>query len=351
MIPGEAADHLALPGRFLRAARLGAGHINETYLAEFEPGPALVLQKVNARVFPEAERMMANIARVTAHLAARCPDERRVLRLVRPRDGRPFWRDAAGELWRAYAFVEGSLVKETVARAGEAYEAARAFGTFQYLMSDLPGGPLDETLPGFHDTPARLAALEAAAQADRAGRAAGVGPELEGFLARRGWAGLLLDAAHAGLVPARVAHNDTKINNVLFDAESGAGLCVIDLDTVMPGLMLYDFGDFVRTAVSAAPEDETELDKVAVRPEVFEALAQGWRDGSGGGVTEEERTLLPVAGCVIAYELGLRFLTDHLDGDRYFRVHRPGHNLDRARCQLRLAEDIFRRRAELARYC
>lgn len=350
-LPGDAAAHLALPGRFLRAAPLGAGHINETFLAEFEHGPSLVLQKVNSRVFPDPERMMANIERVTSHLAVRCPDQRRVLRLVAARDGRPFWRDAAGELWRAYMFVEGTLVKETVGRAREAYEAARAFGTFQYLMSDLPGGPLHETLPGFHDTPARLAALEAAAKADLAGRAAGVRAELDGFFLRRSWGGVLLEAARAGRVGMRVAHNDTKINNVLFDADSGAGLCVIDLDTVMPGLMLYDFGDFVRTAVSATTEDERDLDKVSVRPEVFEALAQGWRDGSGGGVTEGERALLPMAGCVIAYELGLRFLTDHLEGDRYFRIHRPGQNLDRARCQLRLAEDIFARQADLGRYC
>lgn len=349
--PGEAAEHLALHGRFLRASRMGAGHINDTFLAEFEGAPPLVLQRVNAAVFSDPEGVMANIERVTEHLKERCLDDRRALRLVRAKDGRAFWRDAAGELWRAYRCVEGTVVKDTVSSAREAYEAARAFGAFQYLMSDLPGGPLKETLPGFHDTPARLAAFEASVKEDRAGRAAAARADIERVFSRHAWAERLTGAARAGLVPVRVTHNDTKINNVLFDAASGKGLCVIDLDTVMPGLMLYDFGDFVRTAVSPAPEDETDLSRVQVRPEVFEALAQGWRDGSGGMVSDDERALLPSAGRVIAYELGMRFLKDHLDGDRYFKVHRPGHNLERARCQLRLAEEIFSREAELSLYC
>ncbi|MBI5594833.1 MAG: aminoglycoside phosphotransferase family protein [Elusimicrobia bacterium] len=349
--PGEAAEHLALHGRFTRASRMGAGHINDTFLAEFEGAEPLVLQRVNSAVFPDPEGVMANIERVTDHLARRCPDERRALRLVRAKDGRAFWRDAAGELWRAYRCVEGTLVKDVVGGPWEAYEAARAFGAFQYLMSDLPGGPLEETLPGFHDTPGRLKAFEASVREDRAGRAAAAKAEIDAVFSRRAWAERLAAAARAGLVPVRVTHNDTKINNVLFDAASGKGLCVIDLDTVMPGLMLYDFGDFVRTAVSPAPEDEADLSRVQVRTEVFEALAQGWRDGSGGMISEEERALLPSAGRVIAYELGMRFLKDHLDGDRYFRVHRPNHNLERARCQLRLASEIFSREAELALYC
>ncbi|MDE2293278.1 MAG: phosphotransferase, partial [Elusimicrobia bacterium] len=157
--------------------------------------------------------------------------------------------------------------------------------------------------------------------------------------------------ARRGEVPARVAHNDTKINNVLFDAETGKGLCVVDLDTVMPGLSLHDFGDFARAAVSPVAEDEADLAKVTVRAEVFEALAQGWREGSGGAASDAERALWPAAGRVIAYELGLRFLTDHLRGDRYFRVEGPGHNLRRARCQLRLAEEFARAEPALARYC
>ncbi|TPW21011.1 MAG: hypothetical protein FD126_1119, partial [Elusimicrobia bacterium] len=180
-------------------------------------------------------------------------------------------------------------------------------------------------------------------------RVAGARAELDWAFERRDWAGLLVDAAQRGKAPTRVAHNDTKINNVLFDSGTNEALCVIDFDTVMPGLMLFDFGDFTRTSVSPAPEDETDLEKVVVRLDVFEALAQGWREGSGGMLSEGERELLPDCGRVISYELGLRFLADHLEGDRYFKVHRPGHNLERARCQFRLAAELERRRADLAR--
>jgi Ser/Thr protein kinase RdoA (MazF antagonist) len=231
-----------------------------------------------------------------------------------------------------------------VGKASEAYEAARAFGTFQYLVSDLEGGPLRETLPGFHDTPRRLAALEAAAKADRAGRAAEAAAELSQARSQAACAGLLVSAG----LPVRVTHNDTKINNVLFDAESGRGLCVIDLDTVMPGLMPFDFGDLVRTAVSPAAEDEPDLARVGVRLDVFEAIAQGWREGAGDALTDAEKALLPASGRVIAYELGLRFLTDYLDGDRYFKTRRPAHNLHRARVQLRLAAELAAREADLA---
>ncbi|MBI3297286.1 MAG: aminoglycoside phosphotransferase family protein [Elusimicrobia bacterium] len=347
MIPGEADRHLELKGTFLRAGRLGHGHINDTYLAEFEGGPSVVFQRVNRVVFPDPEALMANVERVTEHLAARCPDERRVLRLLRARSGRGFWRDAAGELWRAYRYVDGALTRDEVGRPREAYEAARVFAGFLYLLSDLPGPALSETLPGFHDTPARLAALEAAAREDDAGRSKEAAAELAFARANAGWAALL---ASAGL-PRRTVHNDTKLNNVLFDADTGRGLCVIDLDTVMPGTALFDFGDLVRATISPAAEDERDLSKVAARPEVFEAVAQGWRDGSGGGPSEAERALMPAAGRVIAYELGLRFLTDHLRGDRYFRVGRPGHNLDRARCQFRLAEELLRREPDLRVYC
>lgn len=350
-LPGDAGAHLDLRGTFKGASRLGAGHINDTFLAEFDGAPAVVLQRVNRRVFTDAEGVMANIERLDAHLAARVQDEGRMPRLVRTREGRSYWTDAEGGLWRAFTHVPHSETKDVVARPWDAYQAARAFGAFQYLVSDLPGGPLAETLPGFHDTPRRLAALEAAAKADAAGRLATARSELEWALERRAWAGLLEDAARRGEVSAHVAHNDTKINNVLFDVRTNEALCVIDFDTVMPGLMLYDFGDFTRTSVSPAPEDETDLDKVEVRLDVFEALAQGWREGSGGLVTPAERALLPVCGRVISYELGLRFLTDHLEGDRYFKVHRPGHNLDRARCQFRLAEELARREPDLARLC
>ncbi len=292
---------------------------------------------------------MENIERVTGHLAAQVADhpdrERRVLTLIPTRRDGVLHQDADGNYWRAYRFIENATTYNSVESPGQAYEAAKAFGEFQRMLADLPEPRLHDTIPDFHHTPKRFAALERAIAADVAGRAGQAGPEIEFALARRTLSNALIDAE----LPERVTHNDTKINNVMLDDTTGEGTCVIDLDTVMPGLAAYDFGDMVRTATSPAAEDERDLSKVNMQFPLFEALARGYLSTAGGFLTPPERENLAVAGKVITFEIGIRFLTDHLSGDTYFKVHREGHNLDRCRTQFKLLESIEQQEGEMNR--
>ena len=359
----EVAEHLDVEGRLVSAVRWGSGHINDTFAATFEApsGPyRLVLQRLNRHVFPEPEKVMENASAVTRHLRARLtasgvPDaDRRALRLVPTRDGTDYLFDGAGEPWRAWRFVEGARSVDVVSEPRTAFEAARAFGEFQRLLLDYDGPPLHETLPRFHHTPTRWARLAKAAEADAAARASGAAAEVDFALAREPLSRLLVSLQESGDSPLRATHNDTKVNNVLLDEATGEGLCVIDLDTVMPGLSLCDFGDLVRTAASPSAEDETDLSKVGVRDDLFAALVRGYLSAAGGFLTGAERESLVGAAKVIVFTIGLRFLTDHLEGDVYFRVHREGHNLDRARTQFALLrslegrEDALRRLALVA---
>jgi aminoglycoside phosphotransferase (APT) family kinase protein len=314
-----------------------------------------VLQRLNQRVFPEPEAVMANLVLVTGHLRERllrsgAPDaERRVLTPLPARAGGFLHVDAAGSCWRAFRFVEGAHTRDVVRGPAQAFEAARAFGAFAAALADLPAGSLATPLPHFHDLARRLADLETAARADVQGRTGGIGAELE--RARRACERLHrdLEAAGAAALPRRPVHNDCKLNNLLLDDASGEGLCVIDLDTVMEGTLLADFGDLVRTAASRSPEDEVRLERIRPDLELCAALARGYLRGLGARVDGRELALLPLAGELITLELALRFLADHLSGDAYFRIHRPGHNLDRARAQLHLAELLARARPRLAR--
>jgi Ser/Thr protein kinase RdoA (MazF antagonist) len=259
--------------------------------------------------------------------------------------------DDSGGHWRALVFVEGTVTHETAHGPEEAYETARAFGRFQRLLGGWDGPRLHEVIPGFHDTPRRLAALETAAAADRCGRLAESRPEVDALLAQRPLAHALLDARDRGDAPERVVHNDAKIANVLLDARTGEGLCVVDLDTVMPGLSLYDFGDMARSMASGAAEDERELARIEVDAELFAALARGFLDGAGDLLGAAERGLLVTAARVITYEQAVRFLADWLDGDRYYRTapDRPRHNLERARAQRALLDALTRAERALAR--
>jgi Ser/Thr protein kinase RdoA (MazF antagonist) len=334
----------------LRAGRLGNGHIHDTFLAEVAASAAprrYVLQRLHTGVFADPERLMENLVRVTAHLAAKLareavPDrERRSLALVPARDGRAFHRDAEAGFWRCFRFVEGSVAVDSAPTPVQAHAAARAFGAFAAALADLPGPPPACVIPHFHDLPQRMAALEAALREDPLGRAAAVAAEAD---AARAAAERLSDAlARVGAdeLPRRIVHNDCKVNNVLLDARTGEALCVIDLDTVMEGTLLADFGDLARTAACSAPEDERDLERVRVDLERFEALARGYLEGAGSLVSPRELRALPLAGPLLALENAVRFLADHAAGDRYFRAHRPGHNLDRARAQLRLAERML----------
>jgi len=284
--------------------------------------------------------LMQNVERVTAHLATIVADEpdssRRALRLIPARDGRGWHVDAEGNHWRAYRFIEKASTYDAVESKEQAFQAGRAFGRFQQQLASLPAPRLHDTIPDFHHTPKRFGALERAIAADAAGRAALAKAEIDFALAHKPMASVLLDAK----LPERVTHNDTKFNNVMLDDSTGEGICVIDLDTVMPGLAPYDFGDMVRTTTSPAMEDERDLRKVAMQFPMFDSLVRGYMSSAGEFLTGDEKALLAFSGKLITFEIGTRFLTDYLSGDTYFKVHREGHNLDRCRTQFKLVESI-----------
>jgi len=337
----EVAAHFPLHGALLDAQRYGSGHINDTFVGCFDHAGVhvrYILQRINHNIFKNVPQLMENIARVTSHVAGKATagDNRRVLTLVPTRDGASFHETPAGDFWRVYLFVEGARTYDAVENPRQAFEAARAFGQFQQSLADLPGGRLHETIPFFHDTPRRFEALRQAAEADVAGRKKEVLPELDFAFQREAEVGRLLALVAKGDIPERVTHNDTKLNNVMLDDKTGEGICVIDLDTVMPGLSLYDFGDLVRFGANTGAEDETEPEKIGVSLPVFEAIARGYVAGAGNILTPAEWENLVFAGKLMTYEVGIRFLTDYLQNDIYFKIKRPGHNLDRARNQLRL---------------
>ena len=351
--PLAAARSFDLAGEPIEAAPLGNGHIHDTFLVSCTGAPhrdRYVLQRLNRAVFPDPNLVMTNVARVLSHLHSKLgPEraEREALTLVPGRDGSLNVRDEAGETWRAYLFVAGASSHDVPRSPRDAQQAAHAFATFQRLLGDLPDPPLAETIPDFHDTPARLAALERAIAADCAYRAAGARNEIDFALVNADLAEALAALHRRGLLATRVVHNDTKLNNVLLDDSTGAAVCVIDLDTVMPGLALHDFGDLVRSAGGAAAEDEPDYRRHVVVPERFAAIARGFADGLGDELSALERSSLVLAARVMTFECGLRFLADHLDGDRYFRARRPGHNLDRCRTQFALLRSLTERQDEL----
>ena len=340
--PDLAAVAAAFPlaGPIASVAPYGNGHINETYLASVATASGerrYVFQKINHRIFKNVPALMENIARVTAHVRAQQP---RALALVSTRAGEIVHRTAAGEWWRLYDFIEGAHTVERVTTEAQAREAARAFGEYQALLVDLPGGRLNDTIPNFHHTRSRFETLRRAVNEDTQGRAAGVRAEIDFATAREADTDVLLDLLDRGELTERVTHNDTKINNVMLDDVTGRCAAVIDLDTVMPGLSLYDFGDMVRTAASSTAEDNPDPTQMHVVLPYFRALVDGYLESAGAVLNATERAHLGFAGKLLAFETGLRFLTDHLQGDIYFRIHRPGHNLDRARTQFALVKSI-----------
>jgi Ser/Thr protein kinase RdoA (MazF antagonist) len=342
--------HIA--GDFVRAEPYGSGHINDTFCATFSQAGAsgrYIVQRINHHVFKQPVALMANVARVTRHLAAKfaaLPDSsRRTLTLVPARDGQAWHRDADGNYWRVYLFIEKARSHDAVRSPAQAFQGARAFGLFQQALADLPAPRLHDTIPDFHHTPKRFARFEQAVGADAVNRAKLAAPEIDFALRHKAMTGALLDAG----LPERVTHNDTKFNNVMLDDATGEGICVIDLDTVMPGLALYDFGDMVRTATSPTVEDERDLSKIVMQFPMFEALTRGYLEAAGDCLTPREKELLPLAGKLITFEIGLRFLTDFLEGDTYFKVHREGHNLDRARTQFKLVESIAQQEKAMQR--
>ncbi len=346
----EVCHTFDLRGDYVIGVPFGTGHINDTFAVTYDQGGTLVryiVQRLNTNVFRRPEQLMENFERVTGHIRNKIRRERaanpatrhRTLELVPAKDCLPYHRDADGNFFRCYVFVENARTYDILETEELAFEAASAFGAFQCDLADL-GGRLHETIPNFHNTVSRLAALEKAAGEDKCGRLGEVMAELDFIRQRASECSTLLDLQASGEITERTTHNDTKLNNVLIDDLTGSGCCVIDLDTVMPGLPHYDFGDMVRTGTSPAAEDERDLSKVTMRFPMYEALLRGYLAGAGTFLSPLEKSLLPFAGKLITLETAIRFLTDYLEGDVYFRIHRPGHNLDRCRTQIALVKSI-----------
>ena len=330
--------HFPLDTKAVSCDRYGCGHINETYLVVTASGRRYILQKINHRVFRDVAGLMENIAAVTEYLRGQASDPRAVMRLVKTSENAAYL-EYEGEFWRVYDFVEDSICLQQAESPEDFYESAVAFGSFQQQLKDFPAATLHETIPNFHNTADRYRIFKEAIAADKAGRVKDVQAEIDFALAREAEAGTLVRLLAEGKLPLRVTHNDTKLNNVMLDAKTRKALCVIDLDTVMPGLSLYDYGDSIRFGAASAAEDEQDLSKVEMRLDLFTTYTKGFL-GACPGLTDLERELLPLGAKLMTLECGVRFLTDYLDGDHYFAIHREGQNLDRCRTQFKLVADM-----------
>ncbi len=322
----------------------GEGHINRTYLVTAGPR-RYILQKINRSVFRDVDGLMRNIDLVTSFLRTEIlrqggdPD-RETLTVIRTADGRLYHEDENGAAWRVYLFITGSLCLQSARTEQDFAESAAAFGRFQKALSSFPAAELSETIPHFHDTPKRFQALMDAVQKDPCGRRREVERELDFIRQRESQCSILTDARQSGRLPLRVTHNDTKLNNVLFDANTGKELCIIDLDTVMPGLAADDFGDAIRFGANDCAEDEPDQSRCHFSLPLYRIYRDSYLAACGDALTETEREMLPWGAKLMTLECGMRFLTDYLEGDTYFRISRPAQNLDRARTQLKLVSDM-----------
>ncbi len=353
----EVASAFALPGRWLRSAPFGSGHINTTVLAEFDSPRGTsryVQQRINRAVFREPTQVMENFARVVAHQRRALEREgasdleRRVLTLVPAANGAAYFVDSRGDTWRTVPLIEGARSLDIARGPADAHAAAFAFGRFLAHLEDLPAPRLHETIPRFHDARLRFEQLEDAVRSDAVGRLSGCGTEVAFAFSQETIVARFEQLKRSGALRERVTHNDTKLNNVLLDDATGEGLCVIDLDTVMPGSALTDFGDLARSGATRAAEDERDLTRVRLDLELFAALTHGFVLGAGASLGAVERAELPFGALLRTTVDGLRFLADHLRGDTYFRVHREQQNLDRARMHFALISDYERKRDEIA---
>ncbi len=321
----------------------GNGHINDTYLCE--TSPRYILQRINKKVFKNPKEVMDNIFGVTEHLKRKIQAqggdvERETLNVIRTCDGENLYKLDDDNYFRMYKFVEDTVSYDIVENPVQLYFAGKAFGRFQNMLDDYPADKLFETIVDFHNTPERVHQLEVAIQNNAAGRLDSVKEEIEFAREYAKYASIITDEMAKGTVPLRVTHNDTKLNNVLFDKDSGEGICVIDLDTVMPGSVLYDFGDALRFGASSGEEDERDLDKIWFDMDKFEQFVRGFLSETAKCLTQKEIELLPISALIITYECGIRFLADYLNGDTYFKTCRKGQNLDRVRTHIRLVKDI-----------
>ena len=356
-VPTSILDAFAFDGDVIGIQPNELGHINDTFVietAQADQRQRYILQRINQHVFRQPRALMLNIIRVTEFLRAKILAEggnpaRETLTLIPTTQGDKFYVTSLGDYWRAYLFIEGARAYQQVESPEHLYQAARAFGRFMRRLEDFPAAELHETIPDFHNTPKRFAALMQAAEADAAHRLHEVSDLIRLAQAREEKLGRVTTALEKGDLPWRVTHNDTKFDNILIDNVTGEGVCVVDLDTVMPGSALYDFGDFVRTGANTGAEDEPDLARVSLDLTHFDAIARGFMQEVGEVLTPQERAWLPLGAWIITFEQAMRFLADYLNGDIYYRIHRPAQNLDRARAQFKLAADIEAREEKMAR--
>ena len=348
--PEEIIRFFQLEGKLLELAPCGSGHINDTFASSFRVNGKTVRyihQWINHHVFKDPVRVMENIERVTQYIRQRVIDHggdpaREGLTLVPTSDGRSFYQTPQGDFWRTYAFIDGARTYDTAENIHYVYSASKAFGKFQRLLANLPGGRLHETIPDFHHTRKRYNTFVHILETDPVCRARGVKQEIDFILRREDETSVVVDLLESGQIPERVTHNDTKLNNVMIDDRTGEGICVIDLDTVMPGSVLYDFGDSVRIGASTAAEDEPDLSRVGFDLARFEALTQGYLETARDFLNPVEIEHLAFSARLITLEQAIRFLGDYLHGDVYYKIHHPNHNLDRARTQLKMIAEMER---------
>lgn len=344
----EIIDAFAFDGVLIECISYGQGHINDTYRIAFSNDKGTkryILQKMNHHIFKNPAELMENVNGITSWLKQKITKaggdaERETLNLVETRDGMTYHVDDQGEYWRVYTYIEDASSYDLVKDDHDFYQSAVAFGHFQRLLADYPVENLHETIADFHNTVKRFETFLDTVKADVCGRAESVQAEIRFVMEREALTHTLQDLLEQGKLPLRVTHNDTKLNNIMIDNKTGKAICVIDLDTVMPGLSVHDFGDSIRFGASTAEEDEPDLSKVAFDLHLFEVYVKGFLEGCEGALTELEMDLLPMGAIVMTFECGMRFLTDYIDGDHYFKVHREGHNLDRCRTQLQLVKDM-----------
>ena len=344
----QVLEAYSFPDTLLGAVRYGQGHINETYCVVCQPQDGdcvrYILQGLSGAAFPHPEELMENFVGITGYLrekiaAAGGDPKRETLSLMKTRDGRDYYRDSNGKIWRLMPFIENTDCFQSA--TPELFEAsARAFGRFQRLLNGYPAETLHETIMNFHNTEDRFAKFQTAVRKDRMGRAKDVQPEIQFVLTRQADCSVALNALREGTLPLRVTHNDTKLNNILIDRETHEGICVIDLDTTMPGLSINDFGDSIRFGANHNAEDEPDLSKVNFDLELYEVYTRGFLEGAGGILTAGELEYLPWGARLMTLECGIRFLTDYLEGDHYFHIHYPEQNLNRCRTQFKLVKDM-----------
>lgn len=341
-------EAFSVEGEVIELVGYGNGHINDTFLAKYKSDDGIkkyIFQRINSDVFARPEQLMENSLLVTSFLkekiAERGGDPKRETQTFVPaRDGKFFVKDASGNYWRMTDFIEGTSCLDQARNKEDFYASAVSFGGFQGLLADFDASKLYETIPDFHNTPVRYETFLRAVEADICGRRESVAEEIDFFIRHKEDMELCANELKAGRLPLRVTHNDTKLNNILLDNATGKGICVIDLDTVMPGLSIFDFGDSIRFGANTATEDEQDLSKVSLELSYFEAYVKGFLEGCGGSLTDREIEMLPFGAKTMTLECGMRFLTDYLQGDSYFRIHREGQNLDRCRTQIALVKDM-----------